>query len=132
MRVSSLALLIALLAGCAGGSAMMEDPYADIVGTWAGPAYSVDDDTPVSVTMVLEENEGVLSGTVSAPAQMMDNVRLRNLTYEDGTLDCSVPMDDGMGGVITIFVSLTMQDDGTLRGSFVSDVVEGVMTLTKR
>ena len=133
IRSAAPIVLVVLIAGCAAlGAGSQREPYADIVGTWYGPASPDDGSGVVNVTMVLEVIDGELVGRVSVPEQMMDGVRLQSLVYQEGVLRCSVPMDDGMGGWISIFVHLVLEDGGVFNGTFDSDFIGGSMTLRKR
>jgi hypothetical protein len=133
VAAAAAAVLVLAIAGCAaGGAGSQRDPYAEVVGTWFGPAYPDDGSGSVEVTMVLEVVDGELVGRVSVPEQMMEGVRLENLAYEEGMLQCTVPMEDGMGGWIYISVRLVLEDEDTFGGYFDSEAVGGTMTLRKR
>ena len=129
---TAIAALTIMAAGCAAGSAgPPPSPYAEILGTWTGPAYAEGDEEPVSVTVVLEMVEGALSGHVTVPEQMMNRVPSRNLIYEDGTLSCSVQMVDESGYAVQLDIRLTLKDD-VFEGTFDSEAVYGYMTLKRK
>jgi len=129
---SAIAALTIIAAACAAGSAgPPPSPYAKILGTWTGPALAEGDEQPVSVTVVLALVEGALSGHVTVPEQMMDRVPLRNLTFEEGVLSCSVPMVDESGYTVEIAVRLILKED-VFEGTFDSEAVYGYMTLKRK
>jgi hypothetical protein len=132
----AIVITVTLLAGCAGGygeqpATSRAPSYADILGTWAGPAYAEGDDVPVNVTMVMTVEAGVLTGNVTVPEQMLDRAPLKELKYEDAMLSCIVDLTDETGYVFPVYVQLTLED-GVFNGTFTSEVVEGVMTLRKQ
>ncbi len=113
-----------LLSACAAGG-MGSDPYADIVGTWTGPAYAEGNDMGVDVTMVIEQRDGALRGTVSVPEQMLQGGTIRDLVWEDGVLTGWVSMQ-GMR------VDVRLRKDGeVLNGTFYADAMAGVMSLSR-
>lgn len=119
-----LLVLIFFLSGCAAGG-IGGSPYADIVGTWSGPAYAEGDDMGVDVTMVLQEEEGVLRGTVSVPEQMLQRASIRDLSWEEGVLSGWVSMQ-GMR------VDVRLRRDGeVMNGTFYMDGMSGIMTLRR-
>ncbi|MFO7768538.1 MAG: hypothetical protein R6W82_06260 [bacterium] len=119
----SLAALLILTACAAGG--MGGSPYEDIVGTWTGPAFAEGDDMGVDVTMIIEERDGALRGTVSVPEQMLRGAALRDLTWEDGVLSGWLSMQ-GM----RVDVRLRREEEA-LNGTFYADGLSGFMSLSR-
>jgi hypothetical protein len=118
-------ILLTTLSACAAGGVRVS-PYADILGTWSGPAYAEGDAMGVDVTLVIQEVEGVLRGSISVPEQMMQGVVVQGLTWQNGILSGWISMQ-GMR------VDVRLNKDGdVLRGSFFMDDFSGVMTLNRR
>lgn len=132
IRYTAVAALAVAIAGCAAGKVGSSRPsYSEITGTWTGPAYAEGDDVPVNVTMVLAADDGILSGHVTVPEQMMNRVPLNNLKYEEGILTCTVNMVDETGYEVQLIVRLSLEE-GVFKGTFDSEDVYGVMTLRKK
>lgn len=79
----------------------------------------------VDVTMIIEERDGALRGTVSVPEQMLRGAALRDLTWEDGVLSGWLSMQ-GM----RVDVRLRREEEA-LNGTFYADGLSGFMSLSR-
>ena len=123
----ALALLTGCAAGGAGGGRDAGPAFAEVIGTWVGPAYNEMEPDPAEMTVVLDELEGVLVGYMTVAQVMDERLPLANLSYSDGTLLFDLLFEEG-GMSLVLNFEFNKEGD-TLSGTFSSDMFGGTATL---
>jgi hypothetical protein len=133
LPVVTVLIALALLTGCAaGGAAGGRDAgpvFAEVIGTWVGPAYNEMEPDPAEMTVVLDELEGVLVGYMMVAQVMEERMPLANLSYGDGTLRFDLLIEEG-GMSLALNFEFKKEED-VLRGTFSSDMFGGTATLRR-
>jgi hypothetical protein len=70
MKKLNICLLMLILAGSAGLSDARED--ANLTGTWEGATYAESAGAELVLTLVLEEEDGIISGTIKDDMGYLD------------------------------------------------------------
>ena len=101
--------------------------FAEVIGTWVGPAYNEMEPDPAEMTVVLDELEGVLVGYMTVAQVLEERMPLANLSYSDGTLLFDLVIEEG-GMSMALNFEFKKEGD-TLNGIFSSDMFGGTATL---
>lgn len=131
----SLLLTLLLTAACAGAPAASREPagppWAAVLGDWSGPAWVEGEDMQVGTVVALRDEGGTLTGTFGVPEMGVNATPFRDLTWEEGVVTGWVNFSSPDGMYLRISFHLRLDGD-SLAGSFDSDMVGGVITLTRR
>jgi hypothetical protein len=124
-----------LTVGCAGGGAASREPagppWAAALGNWSGPAWVEGEDMQVGTVVSLREESGTLTGTFGVPEMGVTGTPFRDLIWDEGDLTGWINFSSPDGMYLRISFVLRLDGD-SLAGSFDSDMVGGIITLTRR
>ena len=114
VRISTMVALCAGLSAVLVAQAKTAGPQASVAGTWN---MGLQGDHAITTALVLEVDGTTVSGTIALPSPHHELVEVK-LTGEfvDRALEVSGVVEHG-GQEITVGVSGTLKDDGTLEGT---------------